>query len=211
MLKTLVGQLSAQIPQENIIVINNGEPLPTIPNIRVLRDSVTIPHIYDQWNLGLDYATMQGAWHCLVLNDDVEIPGGFVNDLTHTILAQNVAVAYPDQSGQVRADECRVRKEGGPYTNLEERMTGYAFMVDTSMGRTTPTRRPRFDPTFRWWYGDDDFDRTVRERFNGLAAVGGIPVTHKDPNGWTNRSPELQRQAELDRQRYVWKWGKPPW
>jgi hypothetical protein len=87
--------------------------------------------------------------------------------------------------------------------HLGNRMVGFAFALRGSDGL-------RADEAFLWWWGDSDLDRRARAR-RGVCALGVPTLKHHDPNGYTNRQPELSEQAGRDRETFHRVHGFLPW
>lgn len=189
----------------NTVIINNGGPLEHwfYEQAAVVHDEDPSPHIYRQWNVGLDMCRrwMPGS-HIAVLNDDVELPDNFASRMTQVFANHSPTLAFPNQHGSFfNRDHHWMNK--GQHDTLHKRMTGYAFVIngDSSIA---------LDESFKWWYGDDDLDWRAREE-DGTYLVNAVTVTHHHPNESTNNSPERQRQADRDRRRFIEKHGKAPW
>lgn len=200
----LVEALQADGTQ--VIIVNNGEPItepPINPDV-LLNIDMPVPNLSRMWNLGLDQAAALAAeageleFIVAVLNDDISTPAGFVQRLGNAIIVGDVAAAFPDQNGVGHG----LLSSAGPVP-IRMRMCGYAFALRGS-------KNLRADETLQWWYGDDDLDWQAR-RAGGVVCVGGLHVSHFDPNGFTGRTPELHEQAGRDRESFARKWGMTPW
>jgi GT2 family glycosyltransferase len=166
--------------------------------------SIDPPNISVLWNMGIDLAdtgaTLRGAerWDIAVLNSDVVVPAGWVETLSTAMRSTTAVLAYPDQHGG-REELLHTRAEP---IDLRQRITGYAYMLRGEAGL-------RLDESMAWWYSDDDLDWRAREQ-GGALLVPGIPVEHRAPNVSTQERPELQEQADRNRQTFITKWGKAP-
>lgn len=153
------------------------------------------------WNLGLDAAQKianSAEWNVLVVNDDVVASPDLVSVLSHELRSTSSVIAYPNQFNDVY-----VRwTDSGP-VDLRYRLTGYAWMIRGESGL-------RLDESLKWWYGDDDLFWRANQA-GGSVCVPGCRVVHQEPNGYTNSIPDLSKQAGLDRETFVKKWGTPPW
>jgi hypothetical protein len=153
------------------------------------------------WNMGLDWAhELAGGeeYVVAVLNDDLVLPPEFVQQLESAVVHCETAASYamPFCAPPV------VHLEYSPLT-LGARMVGYAFALRGSAGL-------RADEDFFWWWGDTDLDIRAR-RAGGVAGVWIPDLGHTDPNGYTNRRPELYEQAGQDRETFIRKYGSVPW
>lgn len=190
----------------NTLIINNGDPLDSwfYRHAIVVEDDNRDPHIYEQWNWGLAWAAHKHgrrvAHHVAILNDDVELPADFMIRMQDVLMKSSATIAFPNQHGATKP----FHRSGYGKVDTLQRLTGYAFVVNGHHGI-------RCDERFKWWYGDDDLDRQARERYLGTYLVHDVTVTHKHPDESTNSSPERQRQAGLDRQTFIDKYGAPPW
>lgn len=163
------------------------------------------PNISAFWNLGLADADLNAhlvgtsRWDIVVLNSDVVVPPGWVDDLSTAMRATSAVLAYPDQHGGTR----QILHTKAEMIDLRQRITGYAFMLRGESGL-------RLDESLAWWFGDDDLDWTAREK-GGALLVPGLAVEHRCPNGSMYERPELQEQASRDRETFAAKWGRTPW
>lgn len=186
-----------------LLIINNGKSLPGWAHVKatVMADTDSRPHIYRQWNWGLDWAfrVADGKPHAVaVLNDDVKLPPNFAAKMIQCLRDTEVTIAFPDQGPGITN-----RPPGHGLEWHHKRITGYAFVVNGAHGI-------RCDENFKWWYGDDDLDWQARRDFQGTWEVD-VTVKHLYPSESTNASPERLAQASADRETFIRKWGKPPW
>lgn len=163
------------------------------------------PNISRFWNKGIYMARLiadqaiEDKWNTVIINDDVVVPENFVATLDLEMRKTTAVLAYPDQFGTVKSP-C-LHQTANPI-DIRHRITGYAFMLRAEV-------RIKLDPTFGWWYGDDDLDWRCRER-GGSLLVPGCAVDHKFPNGYTVSDPRLTAQAGKDRENFQNKWGRTP-
>lgn len=153
------------------------------------------------WNFGLDWAEKlagEEEYVVAVLNDDLVLPPAGVNMMANSIMRHDVAAAF----AAVHPHDNAVRTADTPLT-LGNRMVGYAFALRGS-------KKLQADESFLWWWGDTDLDLRAR-RAGGVVAVWLEGLQHKDPNGYTNRRPELYEQAGRDRETFRMKHGFLPW
>lgn len=196
---------------QDIIVVDNlsDPPIPQTlvgPNIHITPCYEDPPNISKLWNIGIDMARswanhrMQPEFNIAILNSDVICPEGWIAGMSDGLRKYNATLAYPDQHGNPSAPIKHV--VAGPIS-LYERITGFAFML---RGETSI----RLNEDLAWWYGDDDLDWRCRE-LGGAVLLPGLVVEHLDPNGSTNRRPELMEQAGRDRETFQKIWGTTPW
>jgi GT2 family glycosyltransferase len=209
MLLDAIDSLEAGV---HVVVIDSAaEPpvhIPPSPRGRsVIRYEEQPPNLSHAWNLGLERvadialrADLE-CWDVAVINDDIVLPPHWASTLSMAMRATRSVIAHVDPW----------REHGGPQINripgpvdLSTRITGWAFLMRGEAGL-------RFDETLRWWYGDDDIDWRARQ-LGGVMRVPYQQVVHHDPDGSTNRSPELTVQAGRDRETFAVKWGgRTPW
>jgi hypothetical protein len=189
-----------------VIVVDNGENY-VAPHVH--------PHTYirshdwngepvnlsELWNMGLDWAeelAYGDEFVVSVFNDDLVLPPMTVHQLADGIITANAAASYIRPYGLTT----EVYGADAPLT-LGNRMVGYAFALRGS-------KKLRADERFMWWWGDTDLDIQAR----AAGGVVGMPIWglgHMDPNGYTNRRPELYEQAGRDGQAFLEKHGFRPW
>ena len=191
----------------NVVIVDNGYDPPLTSasasrRIHVVRDMSQPQNISRWWNIGLDHVDQvreSDAYAVAIINDDVETPESFVQNIAQRMWDRGAALAYPNQHN---APHDILHREPGPI-DLTQRIVGYAFVLD---GR----RGIRADEQLEWWYGDDDLDWTART-LGGSLLVHDVKVNHLSPNGWQAESPNLVTQTVLDRERFLVKWGRTPW
>lgn len=176
-----------------VVVANSGYTAAGLDGVVVVEDASTDRNISRWWNLGLDRLVALGLmeWNALVLNDDVTLEPGAVYRMASTLRAHHAALAYPGPREQLQTG-------AGP-----ERITGWCFMLRGEGGL-------RADESMAWWFGDNDLHYRAREA-GGVVTVPGVGVHHHDPNGYTNRIPELATQAGRDRGTFLARWGRLPY
>ena len=192
----LTGALLVQLglPPDRAIVVDNGSAVPAREALAGLARVVDVGgrNLSVLWNVGLDLVASEcaGPHNVAVLNNDLEVPPGFLADLEAGLRVRpDHVIAYPDWEGRLPPGVC---DPGG-------RMSGFAFVLRGEAGL-------RADPRFAWWYGDDDLARQGRAR-GKVVCVGGVGVRHLAPNASTAGSDELRAVAEADRERFAAKWG----
>lgn len=176
-----------------IVVANSGYDGSDLTGVHVVGDNSTDRNISRWWNLGLwsVAAHMEvRQWNTLVLNDDATLGPDAVQMLTSALRVGTTALAFPGHVDKTLTSPSM------------DRIAGWCFMVRGE-------NRLKVDESMAWWYGDNDLDWTARSR-GGSRMVPGVSVTHSDPNGYTNRHPELARQAGRDQQTFLNKWGRLP-
>jgi hypothetical protein len=191
-----------RIQPDDTLIINNGHALPRWFDKQgtIIQDRRTEPHIYEQWNFGLEWAQfIEPDSYVAILNDDVELPPNFADDMSNHLRLTDSTIAFPNQHDEIT----RTLNSHGNI-DLRYRMTGYCFMVNNAHGL-------RCDTAFKWWYGDDDLDRRARSMRNGTVQVGNVRVKHLHPNESTNSSAVRSEQTKLDRATFIRKHGVAPW
>lgn len=174
-----------------IVVANNGYTGEDLPeSVAVAHDRDPDRNISRWWNLGLEHATplRVKSWNVLIVNDDVVMHPGSVAVLASGLREHDAGLAFP-------GPETRDVRE-------RDRITGWCFMLRGEDGL-------RADTGMRWWYGDNDLDWRARD-LGPVVMVSGVDHIHRDPNGYTNRCPDLAEQAGRDREVFQAKWGMLP-
>lgn len=152
------------------------------------------------WNMGLDRAEeLSGGdeFTVAVFNDDLTLPPGLVQEFADALQREGSSAVYAQPWSDLPNMTNHV-----PW-HLGNRMVGYAFAL-------RGWDNLRADEDFLWWYGDSDLDWRARSR-RGVCAIGVPALVHHDPNGYTNRRPELAEQAGRDRETFMRKHGFLPW
>lgn len=160
-----------------------------------------------KWNKGLEWAEKQAReaglerWNVAIMNDDLEAGPMFLEELAGALRADDDNwIAYPDFRGQVPKGRYMATQS----TELAgQTMSGWCFMVRGESGL-------RADEQFRWWYGDSDLERQIREARKNVVAVGGVDVSHLHPLESTKNNPELLATAKEDEGRFAAKWQLDP-
>lgn len=195
-----------------IIVLNRRETDPDIPSLYE-RTTGSAPYIRTHywtpsqpvnlskvWNLGLDWAEELAKgeeFTVAVFNDDLTLPPGLVQAFADKIQQEGSSAVYAHPTTDLPN-----MTENVPW-HLGNRMVGYAFALRGWDGL-------RADEDFLWWWGDSDLDWRARKKW-GVSALGVPALQHHDPNGYTNRNPELTAQAGRDRETFAKKHGFLPW
>lgn len=208
MTRALIGQLVEQVPAEHIFLLDNGsDPSYLDEHIGCTVVDAEGLTISQMWNLGLELAEKKadGENHNVaILNNDLQVPDDFLARLAHGLrLDDSHWISYPNWHSGPATEfpplTATPTHGGGP---TGRSMCGWAFMMRGERGL-------RFDEQFTWWYGDDDIQRQVEARGGVVVCVGGCYANHLEPNKSTKESPELQRIAAEDMQRFHAKWGGP--
>jgi len=115
------------------------------------------------WNLGIQRARQDfNPDYILVLNDDVQLPEGWLRQMVAAMLATGSSGASGQRGGK----------------NL---ISGYAFILD-AYGTDA-------DENLVWWYGDDDIQRQC-ELADGFYIVPNIRVKNLYGNSSVSRFAE---------------------
>src|SRR6266496_4735661 len=107
--------------------------------------SATAPVAPDKWRFP--------DWNLVELNDDVEIPPGWVRTLEAALRATGAAAACSDRISRSQPTFYVGQIPAGHH----EMMMGWAHMLRGELGL-------RWDEQFEWWYGDTDLDYRRRVR-----------------------------------------------
>lgn len=198
-LRALATSLVSNI--DEMLVLDNGHVPPithaAVPEIHI-RDTRGMG-IYAQWNLGWQTARERGFDAVALLNDDIRLLPGSLAMMADGLATPGVGVVYPDWPLPLSAGlPAKVELQHTRGTVSTGGMTGFCFMFRTNL----PV--PPFDESYGWWYGDDAFERSVREAGFQVAKIVGLPCEHEsdsEANDWARR-PELRAIAEQDRVRW---------
>lgn len=204
MLTQLIDDVEDQV-EAVVVVDHQSDPAVSLDDrVIVLRDDDE-PNISRLWNRGLDAVHVIAAgepYNVIVMNDDLRVHPWAIGALSDALRKTGAAIASPDKSGSLRANETVVDRTVGP-KNLHHRMCGYCFMLKGEL-------ELRLNETLVWWYGDDDLEWRACG-LAGVVRVGGKLVRHLDPNGSMVENGDLGVQAGKDRGTFVEIWGKAPW
>lgn len=185
-----------------VIVTTEPEPIgPTqIRAAAVLCSPEPGINISRWWNLGLDWIAAQQTpgepYEVLCMESDVRIDWPTVTRLRTALREHGLAMVGADWYGVAR-EPVEIRRDLVPET-VEHRIPGVCMLVAGELGL-------RFDEQFRWWYADDDFEWQHRKA-GGTGLVRDLTIKHGPGRPLTGERAEY---AEVDRQRFVAKWGGP--
>lgn len=172
------------------------------PGVSIFVDDKPGMSVSRWWNKGLGlaqhFAQRAGLekWEVAVLNDDVIVPEGWFDAVSHGLRHLQAVAAC---SGGLLPKPILHTKPGP--VNLMTRMQGFAYMLAGEW-------ELRADETMPWWCSDDDLDWTARS-LGGMVMIPGFHVDHLYPNG--QMTPELHVQAGKDMETFVAKWKERPW
>lgn len=162
-------------------------------------------NLYAMWNVGFNLAETDARrtghdsdhWDVAVFNDDAVPYPGWAAEVIANMEETGAVLGSIDRHGRLSERLVKTGWDG----NIMTRMCGWAFIVRGEVGL-------RADESFRWWFGDDDFERYALEH-GPTVLIPGTPV----PNTLANSTTvgELAEQAGRDRERFAEKWGTAPW
>lgn len=207
----LVKTLHEQGCQHIIILDNDTKPVlstlwfaaQTGARPTIVRVDERPPNLYAMWNKGFNlvetcaHAFGEKEWDVVVLNDDTELPDGWLGYVCNALEGHDragkpaVSCTYP--YGNVGEPLLKTRHDG----NFNTRMCPWAFVVRGELGL-------RADENFRWWYGDDDFYRQALNA-GGVVLLPGKTTKNLCANSTT--VGELAEQAGRDGLTFQAKWG----
>lgn len=205
----LRGRAEPTVPTYVVVpVIDENDPIPSIEGaagVVVVPNTEEPLNLSAKWNHGLDmvekHAAEMGleAWNVAILNDDLEVPPDLLARLSAGLrMDDDHWLAYPDVTGRLGQNEVQATISD---SMAGQTMTGYAFMLRGE----SPLR---FDEQFRWWYGDSDIERQVREAGKLTVCVGGATVNHLRPMQSTRG--DLLALAREDEACFAQKWSLNP-
>jgi GT2 family glycosyltransferase len=201
-LKSLDGQIAGVV-----LVDNNDDPEIyadvdlELPQLIVTHRPGQPPNLSALINAGIELAEKAALEHApgepfniAFLNDDVEVPEGWVESVATAMRSTPAVLAYVDRIS--RSEQTLYIDR--PATQWDS-MTGWACMIRGELGL-------RWDESLQWWYADTDLDWRCRE-LGGVLAVPGPHPIHKHPSAQTFASFELSAQAHVDEQTFNAKWA----
>jgi hypothetical protein len=206
---SLLHDLLTDVDRDRTVIVDHQSHPPIVQRCAQVIRCDCPPNISHLWNLGLnriDTLNRESAggdvpYNVLVCNDDLRIPPETIDALAGALRAADAVVSFPDVHGLLKPGQTVTLNTPGP-VNLFTRMTGYCFMLRGERGF-------RADERLVWWYGDDDLEWRAALA-GGVVRVGGVTVTHLNPNG-SMINPALAAQTAMDREVFIQKWGHPPW
>ncbi|MGH3768606.1 MAG: glycosyltransferase family 2 protein [Pseudonocardiaceae bacterium] len=171
-----------------------------LPGVSVLLSPEPGINISRWWNVGLDWIEQNhvlGPYEVLCMASDVRIDWSVLTRLRSVLCSYNLAMVGPDWHGVATGQvETRYDLEAWP---MEHRIPGACMLVAGEVAL-------RFDEQFRWQYANDDFEWQHRKA-GGTGLVRGLMIAHSHSEPLTSERAEY---AEVDRQRFIAKWGGPP-
>ena len=161
---------------ENRRLLIRTDDGPTILNWTNLwtNDSSNI-NIQKWWNFGIKHCLAGGGRYLALLNDDVIVQEGQLQNMLNEMLEQNAVMAT---------------------TALDKNGWGHAFLLDLNY-QIFPDER------FRWKFGD--LDLWIRAKKMGRVVHTSIKIEHLRPNARTESSKELQLLDKADRKKFYFK------
>jgi hypothetical protein len=187
--------------EADVIVLDNGHEPPLVTSDpRVCLVDARGDSIYRMWNRGWEMARQRGLVNVAVLNDDIVIVPGTLRLLARALrAAPRIGCVYPDASVRSGALPSRITytTEWDPAGGRS--MTGFCFMFRGELDL------PPFDEGMEWWYGDSEFDESVKLAGYGVSRIDGVPIGHisdAELNDWARR-PELKEAIERDGLRWA--------
>lgn len=182
--------------EAEVIVLDNGHepPLDEHPPLTIV--NARGDGIYRMWNRGWQMARSYGPMvNVAVLNDDIVILPGTLRLMARALrLDPRIGCVYPDasvRSGHLPS-QISYTTEWDPAGGRS--MTGFCFMFKGEL------ELPPFDEGMEWWYGDSEFDESVKLAGYGVARIDKLPIGHisdAETDDWARR-PELKEAIARD-------------
>lgn len=194
--KRLMRLALSLVYDAQVIVLDNGHET-SIEHPRLIVVDARGDGIYRMWNRGWQMARERwpGKVNVAVLNDDIRLLPGTLRFLAHALRADpRIGCVYPDasvRSGRL-PNQISYTTEWDPAGGRS--LTGFCFMFKGELDL------PPFDEGMEWWYGDSEFDESVKLAGYGVARIDKVPITHvsdAESNDWARR-PELKEATERD-------------
>jgi hypothetical protein len=158
---------NSRIPAQRRILIRTspGTDISDCINIYEL----DIFNIHRWWNLGIDYAKSHGARYVAVLNDDVQLGPGVLQELLSVMKSERTALALPVNEGDTA--------------------WGHCWILDLTSG-------VRPDERFVWWCGDRDLEIQA-QRSLGVSHKA-LPTLNIHANEITASNLKLEEITRVD-------------
>ena len=177
----------SQLPRQQIVIIQT-RPGIALPVGVVGIEDFGPPNIQRWWKRGIEESVARGASMVAVLNDDISIPPGSLQNLAKELIRSGATIASP--SRPPKPDGVHRR----PLVPYEPRLWGCYWILDASSGLLP-------DTGYSWWFGDNDLDIRARRDYSGVLNFN-VPYEHFFPGEGTGNSPELQKLVAEDTLRY---------
>lgn len=151
--------------------------------------------IYRMWNDGCDAARAHGATSIAVMSDDCTILPGTLPLLATAFTKRRLGVVYPDMTAPwgTLPERAMIMETVGD-VSTPRGMLGFCFMFRAEV-------RVPFDESYRWWYGDNQYERDVQAAGWTVGRMNGVPIIHH-PDGsaskdWGHFGPLVARDRAL--------------
>jgi len=167
------------IPRDRVIIIRTDPRATTPDNVTVVDDFGDI-NIHRWWNTGIQQAQALGASSVAVLNDDIKVSAGTLNQLHSALHETGATIATPGK-------RLAIHKRS---MHPDRFLVGSIWVINPHHGL-----RPSED--FRWFFGDDDMDIRARIEFSGIVTVP-TDFEHLRPGQATDSSVTLQALVRED-------------
>ena len=142
--------------------------------VHLIVDKSTDHRIHRMWNDGADAARAHGATYIAVLNDDITILPGTVPLLARTCANhRTLGLVYPDVAAPFDSLPDNPAIVAGTIDDSGRPICGYCFLFRAATG-------VRFDESYRWWYGDNQFHKDVQSAGWLAGYAVGVPIRHRE-------------------------------
>jgi hypothetical protein len=184
---------------EKVLVLDNGHEVPiTSTDLRVEVIDCKGLNIYQMWNVAFKACPSQ---HLALINDDVLLSDDTFFHLSHALFMNSAFwVTCPDWHMSA-GDSEYLKLEEVKGTYKDDGISGFAFMLDVQRFDAEP-----FDGKYGWWFGDDDFVRSVSDKGGKLGRLTGLGITH-ELSGTSQHFPEVLESIGADSRRFDAKWS----
>lgn len=203
-----VTSLLAHHSELQVIVVDDGSPPQHVRNLQQARfphvELVRSPRntgVTRAWNLGAEHACNQNL---IFLNNDVTTHGPWVQ-----LLIDSLSDASPLAGPALRRETGRARQIVEKL-GIRELLQGWCLAVR----RSTFERLGGFDPRYRLYFSDTDFQLRAVTQLSGeqtrfsppsLTRVRGLPLQH-DGHQTTRRLPERRQHWSMDQAAFLDRW-----
>jgi hypothetical protein len=167
--------VNSKIPADRRVLVRTSPGTDVSDCINIYE--LDVFNIHRWWNLGIDYAKSNGARYVAVLNDDVQLGSGVLQELLKVLKSEKTDLALPVGKGDAA--------------------WGHCWILDISSGI-----RP--DERFIWWCGDRDLEIQAR-RSNGVS-YKALPTRNIHANELTASNLILEEITMVDIQSFYRKY-----
>lgn len=203
--RSLLEQLVDQGGYERLLVFDNGSGPETAEFLAVCDGTAGIEvfdaagwHLHAMWQDGVDRARTVDC-DIAILNNDLRLGPCFLTSLSESLCSDPalwaVSPRYDNRAIEGIEYVSGTFKDGG--------LAGFAYMV-----RGEAFDHVAFDPSFHWWFGDDDLVAQIEQCGHKVALTSATWVEHVGGGSQTLKTrDDLWPQLAADWLSMLRKWG----